>query len=261
VPLAEREFPGALTVNKELSAMIFINNKYSKYYFSIINHANNRTLSKDTYSEVHHIIPEALNGTDSADNLVTLTAKEHYVCHHLLCRMTTDIAKQKMCGAFLMMSVFNDEQKRYSKKISANEYAKLKKEFAAYNSLITKERNAKLTADERKELYGRGGKDNQFYARTHSIQSLAQMRDSHKKQRALLSKCPHCGVECDAQNYAKYHGDKCDDENKGVAGRKWYHLSTKSFYLYPNDAKIVELELTHGRAKNKNLGRKKQVKA
>ena len=38
----------------------------------------------DGYSEVHHIIPRCLGGDNSQDNLVRLTAREHFIAHQLL---------------------------------------------------------------------------------------------------------------------------------------------------------------------------------
>lgn len=36
------------------------------------------------YTEVHHIVPRSLGGTDTADNLVRLTPREHFLAHWLL---------------------------------------------------------------------------------------------------------------------------------------------------------------------------------
>lgn len=58
---------------------------YQKIYNKIINRAQNRIL--EGYVEKHHIIPRCMGGTDDADNLVTLTAREHYVCHQLLTKI------------------------------------------------------------------------------------------------------------------------------------------------------------------------------
>lgn len=39
------------------------------------------------YSEIHHIIPRSCNGTDSPDNLVNLTIRQHIFAHKLLYKM------------------------------------------------------------------------------------------------------------------------------------------------------------------------------
>lgn len=53
--------------------------------------------------ERHHIVPKSLGGTDDKENLVKLTFREHFVCHHLLWRFTTGKDKRKMCFAFNKM--------------------------------------------------------------------------------------------------------------------------------------------------------------
>ena len=47
--------------------MIFINNKYTTTYYSIINNANSRTITEG-YTENHHIIPKCLGGDNSHKN-------------------------------------------------------------------------------------------------------------------------------------------------------------------------------------------------
>ena len=90
--------------------MCFIDNKYTKIYFSIIERARVRTLSVDEYKEKHHIIPQSfflsksktgwLSGYHNADeNKVYLTAREHFVCHRLLVKMTEGTAHRKMTFA------------------------------------------------------------------------------------------------------------------------------------------------------------------
>lgn len=78
---------------------MFIKNKYNKWYFNIIDRAKSRTLANDDYVEKHHIIPKSLGGSNNADNLVCLTAKEHFICHLLLTKMTAGVARTKMVYA------------------------------------------------------------------------------------------------------------------------------------------------------------------
>lgn len=55
---------------------------HKKVHNLIIERAKNRVL--EGYGEVHHIIPKCMGGDDSEDNLVKLTAKEHFIIHKLL---------------------------------------------------------------------------------------------------------------------------------------------------------------------------------
>lgn len=60
----------------------------------------------DGYCESHHIIPKSLGGTNKSDNLVLLTAREHFICHHLLYKMHANTRHAyKMLYAFVMMCV------------------------------------------------------------------------------------------------------------------------------------------------------------
>jgi hypothetical protein len=85
-----------------MSAM-YLQNKYTKWYFSIISKAKNRTNLKE-YSEKHHIVPKSLGGSNDPSNLVDLTAREHFVCHMLLTKMVVGKFKQKMIYAWWSMS-------------------------------------------------------------------------------------------------------------------------------------------------------------
>jgi len=92
--------------------MIFINNKYTKWYNSLINKAKDRTITG--YTEKHHIIPSSLGGTDKKDNIVKLTPREHFICHLLLTKMTSGQHRYKMNFALQMLSnVKNIGEGRY----------------------------------------------------------------------------------------------------------------------------------------------------
>lgn len=73
---------------------VFIDNKYTKFYLSIINKATTEERTKlkrsnpnFVYYERHHIIPRCIGGEDHVNNLVLLTAREHFLCHWLLTKM------------------------------------------------------------------------------------------------------------------------------------------------------------------------------
>lgn len=60
---------------------------YKKIHNKLIETAKNRILPADTYIERHHIVPRCMGGQDTEDNLVKLTAKEHYLVHWMLVRI------------------------------------------------------------------------------------------------------------------------------------------------------------------------------
>lgn len=98
--------------------MIFILNRYTRLYYSIISNAKQRILPQEIYKEEHHIIPESLGGSNNLDNLVSLTYKEHRVCHKLLVKMTTGADKGKMAYALLFFKVSESTKKTLIKSIS-----------------------------------------------------------------------------------------------------------------------------------------------
>lgn len=110
-----------------------LQNKYNTYYFNIIDRARNRSVSG--YVERHHIFPKSLGGSNDKDNIVSLTAREHFVCHLLLTKMTQGDDKRKMIhAAWAMANLQNSSQTRY--KITSRLYETLRESYAT----VTRER-------------------------------------------------------------------------------------------------------------------------
>lgn len=84
---------------------------YQKIYKEIIENRKSNPLSKEVYGEVHHIIPRCLGGSDEKENLVKLSAREHFICHALLAEMypIETFEWYKMNHAFLMMKCESSE--------------------------------------------------------------------------------------------------------------------------------------------------------
>lgn len=90
-------------------------NRYTRFIGSL------RGQSVDGYAEVHHIVPRSLGGSDDADNLIRLTARQHYVAHWMLARALGGSAAR----AFFMMSNFG----RYGH-VNSTTYAIARQEYA-----------------------------------------------------------------------------------------------------------------------------------
>lgn len=121
---------------------MFKENKYTQIYYSIIARSKSRTLQG--YVERHHIIPKSLGGNNSVDNIAVLTAREHYICHRLLVKMTTSVAKQKMSYALHRIT-----NKKSSVRITARTYQILREQHSkmmseALTGVSTFERCGKL---------------------------------------------------------------------------------------------------------------------
>lgn len=98
---------------------MWVENKYKRWYFSIVNRARERAIKG--YTEGHHVIPKSMGGLNDKSNIVKLTFREHFLVHWLLMKCTEGKAKGKMRYAFLMM------RKGRKEMISSWQYAQLRK--------------------------------------------------------------------------------------------------------------------------------------
>ncbi|MFA6198863.1 MAG: HNH endonuclease [Bacteroidales bacterium] len=99
---------------------------YKRIYNEIIeNRKNNRF---DGYTESHHITPKSCGGSNKKENLVELSAREHFICHYLLTKMYPYKSKEfySMIKAFSMMGCSSDNHERY---INSRLYESNKKNF------------------------------------------------------------------------------------------------------------------------------------
>jgi hypothetical protein len=137
--------------------IVFLDNKYSKYYFNIINRAKSRVI--EGYKERHHIVPKSLGGSNHVENLVDLTAREHFVCHLLLTKMVDGKSKRSMIFAFNALSTLeNNYQIRYKSRL----YDLSRKMFSEEQSKIM------------------SGTGNFMFGKAHSKESRRKMSESHK---------------------------------------------------------------------------------
>lgn len=106
---------------------MFLDNKYTRIYYQIVNRAQSRTL--DGYKEKHHIIPKSFGGSNKKENLVELTAREHFICHWLLVKMTTGSNRAKMVYGLRMMNLHNEGHQRHNNVFTSRIYEYYKEEF------------------------------------------------------------------------------------------------------------------------------------
>jgi hypothetical protein len=158
---------------------MYLQNKYTKCYYSIINRAKSRDLPKETYTEKHHIIPKSLGGANDQNNLIRLTAKEHRLVHILLPRMTIDPAHTKSMwyALWMMLRTKNVAQQRKISKGSAFNLAKI--EVAKNSSQLHK---GKTISKETREKLSKScaGRLSAFKGKTHSAEAKQKLSAAHK---------------------------------------------------------------------------------
>ena len=209
--------------------MQLIDNKYKKWYDSIVNHARNRTI--EGYAERHHIVPRSLGGTNDATNLVKLTAREHFICHLLLTKFTTGYDKKLMnfaLGKFIQNSplqqrIFNSwEYSKIRESISeartghkhSEETRKKMSEKAKGRTPWNKGKSVEPCTEERKMLlsdYWKGKPKSDMHSKNiskgklghtagmtgkqHSDDTKKKMSESMKGSKGSqqrIEQCPHC---------------------------------------------------------------------
>lgn len=207
----------------------FINNKYTKIYYQIIANSVERYIDCTIYSEKHHILPKSLGGTNSKDNIVLLTAREHFICHWLLTKMTDGLDRNKMTYARWRM-VNTKNSRRY--KVTSKAYELAKIEFDKINcgrivSDATRQKQKAPKTDDHKEklkLY-KGEKHHGFGKKRPSHSKLLSGNNNPMKDPAIATKlsgdnhwsknpknrliCEHCEKDVDKSNYKMYHGNNC----------------------------------------------------
>jgi hypothetical protein len=157
-----------------------LTNKYSKLYFSITDRAKNRNLT--CYTEEHHILPESLGGPNNKDNLVSLTAREHFICHWLLIKMTEGTDRSKMLYALNGMKAENRYQYRYHTKITARVYERYRIEHAKNHSERMKGREA---WNKGRKLEGEELEQHRQRTRNRKIDSVKQALGQQKRLEKL----------------------------------------------------------------------------
>jgi len=196
--------------------------KYTNWYNNIINTANGRTING--YTETHHILPKCIGGDDSTANLVKLTAREHFICHWLLSKMTNNKKTQyQLWNAFsCMLYRQNDYQKRYkiSSRIFENikiEGSKIKRDFML-------------------------GKNNPMYGKTHTKEAIEKIRATHK------------GAKRSAEAKANMSRAGKGKPHLGLRGRKQTpeHISKRTKPGRKHSPKTIA-KMKAARAKQKNV--------
>lgn len=164
-----------------------IANKYSNLYNKIVSKAKCRI--NNGYTERHHIIPQSLGGNNDKENLVDLTAREHFICHWLLIKMTTGEERSKMLYALNGMKAENRYQQRYSTKITARVYEKHRIEHAQNHS-------------------------NTMKGRTPPNKGKSMSESQKKLLREIALKRPKPTTETVAKRTAKLLGRRASEETK-----------------------------------------------
>lgn len=134
---------------------------YKKIHDDIISRGISRGYDKKSleyYTELHHIIPKSMGGSDDKLNLVLLTPEEHYVIHQLLIKLNKNTSWYH--SALLAAKLMTIDAKFTSR--NNKEYAWIKRAIS----------------NELSERYSGAG--NPMYGKTHSDDTKAMWSNKRK---------------------------------------------------------------------------------
>jgi hypothetical protein len=155
---------------------------YRKIYNQIILNAKkeNRIKNNGFYYESHHIIPKCIGGSDKLNNLVLLTAKEHFLCHKLLLLIYP--GEKCLIYALWMMANGSNFHRNNYLDVSIKDYEYCRNLYSeSRKGFVYTEESKKKMSESQKE---KTGDKNSFYGRKHSEESKKKMSESAKNRKA-----------------------------------------------------------------------------
>jgi len=99
---------------------------YLNRYIKFITFAKKSAVG-DKYVESHHILPQSMGGLNDNDNLVKLSARQHYLAHWMLWKA---YKSKEMTFAFFSMSNQSNQYQGRNRRINSRIYENLRNEFS-----------------------------------------------------------------------------------------------------------------------------------
>ena len=177
---------------------------YLKIHDQIINRAKNRVI--EGYFENHHIIPRCMGGTNDKDNLVKLTAREHFIIHWLLTLIYSN-------ENGLKFAFWNMCQRGHS---SGNRHIP--------SSRIYEWARMQLKGISKPKGFQTGEK-NTFYGKSHSQESLNKISNSLKNR-----------------EFSEEHRKKLSEAAKNRKGNKPCKFKGMKYEDYMDPNKVTEIK-------------------
>jgi len=235
---------------KQLSKSVFIENKYSRWYWNIIQKAQIR--EKPQKSERHHILPKGKLMFPQFQSLklnpwngVHLTLREHFLCHLFLTKMTVGEAKRSCVYGLMRFSTGID-------KCNSRQYEKAKTLFrdarrGCPNPL--KGKPGRKWSDEEKALHSIRMKDAMSKAETKKRCSLAKLgKPGHKPTEQHRAAISYAQKNLTPIQRKRQSDSKLAEKN-GVFGKCWVTNGETTLLIAKSDT--IPEGYRHGRVVKK----------
>jgi hypothetical protein len=130
------------------------------------------------YAERHHIVPKCMSGSNNRENLVELTAREHFIAHKLLCEIYPENNKLR----YALWAMINGVTKRTDLKISSIDYHRIKQN---HGNVVRSTHCNKIVSIETRQ------------------------KQSKIRLNSIRIKCNHCNITSDVGNITRWHNNNC----------------------------------------------------
>jgi hypothetical protein len=181
---------------------MFLKNKFTEEYLSIIEkNVNQQDLIG--YKERHHIIPKSLGGSNKKENIVTLSAKDHFICHQLLVEMTEGESKGKMWSALWRMMNKQSRNQLRNYNFTPEDYEKARIQHSInhskrisgiknpfYNKKHTNETRKKMSTLKKGKTYEEifGVEEGKIMRERRKVETLGKKRSDETREKIRQNK-------------------------------------------------------------------------
>lgn len=216
-------------------------------YGKICKRGQIRIFDKSVYTERHHIIPRCMGGFNDKTNITILTAKEHFICHKILCEIYPE--NDKLGYAFWAMCnqkvnrdyIVSSRDYEYAKSLCLEMWRKPKSKITIDKINDTKKRNKIL-----RQLKGEKINRKQDAELNHNYNKKWVTNILTNTSKMIIGNIP--------EGY-KLGRVKIGSLGKSNSiGRKWYHNPETSEEKYFSTDDFIPNGWIPGRSKKIKLG-------
>jgi hypothetical protein len=215
-------------------------------YKKICERGQIRIFDKSTYTEKHHIIPRCMNGDNSKSNLTNLTAKEHFICHKILCQLFPKEEKLRyafwaMCNQKVNRDYIVSSRDYEYAKILCLEMWKRPKSKESVNKSAAKRRGRKVDYNLNPNRIQDGELNHNYGRKWISNKSTNQSK--------MIN-----GTDVIPEGWVSGRIKIGSLGKSNSTGRKWYHNSTTGEEKYFKKDEVIPEGWINGRSKSLNIG-------
>lgn len=226
---------------------------YQRIYNEFIADRRIKETSLTGYTEKHHILPRSLGGDNSKENIIRLTAQDHYFAHELIAR----IYGGGMWNALFLMSLDKSNSAKKAK-IKRKQYEIAKIKFSEHQSeKMTGDGNnffgkkhkkevIKLIIEKRVQVVGKDhhkyNPDSVYWQNIETGERLYATQNEFRKMKGLSHKPvsmvfhgkrkTHKGWFCEKHNT---RDSALDCSNKGIK----HHKSDLNTYVFEHESGLI----------------------